>query len=314
MRVLLAPMEGVLDSLVRELLTEVNDYDLCVTEFLRVVDQLLPVKSFHRLCPELLHASRTPSGTLVRVQLLGQSPQWLAENAARAVELGSWGVDLNCGCPSKTVNGSGGGATLLKDPELIYRGAKAMREAVPAGLPVTVKVRLGWDNGDRQFEIADAVQQAGATELVVHGRTKEDGYKAERINWAAIGKIRERLAIPVIANGEIWDWQSAQNCLAATGCDAVMIGRGALNVPNLSRVIKYNDARMPWPEVVTLLQKYVRLEKQGDTGLYHVARIKQWLGYLRKEYDQATVLFAQIRALKSSAEIARVIDSVTLPL
>lgn len=81
MRVLLAPMEGVLDSLVRELLTDVNDYDLCITEFLRVVDQLLPAKSFYRLCPELRHASRTPSGTLVRVQLLGQYPQWLAENA-----------------------------------------------------------------------------------------------------------------------------------------------------------------------------------------------------------------------------------------
>ncbi len=151
MRVLLAPMEGVLDSLVRELLTEVNDYDLCITEFLRVVDQCLPVKSFYRLCPELHHASRTPSGTLVRVQLLGQYPQWLAENAARAVELGSYGVDLNCGCPSKLVNGSGGGATLLKDPELIYQGAKAMREAVPAHLPVTVKIRLGWDSGARQF-------------------------------------------------------------------------------------------------------------------------------------------------------------------
>ena len=83
MRVLLAPMEGVLDSLVRELLTEVNDYDLCITEFVRVVDQLLPVKVFHRICPELQNASRTPSGTLVRVQLLGQFPQWLAENAAR---------------------------------------------------------------------------------------------------------------------------------------------------------------------------------------------------------------------------------------
>ena len=81
-------MEGVLDSLVRELLTEVNDYDLCITEFLRVVDQLLPVKSFYRLCPELHHQSRTPSGTRVRVQLLGQYPEWLAENAARAVELG----------------------------------------------------------------------------------------------------------------------------------------------------------------------------------------------------------------------------------
>ncbi|PWC11222.1 tRNA dihydrouridine(16) synthase DusC [Brenneria corticis] len=307
MRVLLAPMEGVLDSLVRELLTEVNDYDLCITEFLRVVDQRLPVKSFYRLCPELHYASRTPSGTPVRVQLLGQYPQWLAENAARAVELGSYGVDLNCGCPSKLVNGSGGGATLLKDPELIYQGAKAMRDAVPAHLPVTVKVRLGWDSGDRQFEIADAVQQAGATELAVHGRTKEQGYKAEYIDWAAIGEIRRRLRIPVIANGEIWDWQSAQACLAATGCDAVMIGRGALNVPNLSRVIKYNQPRMAWEEVMTLLQKYVRLEKQGDTGLYHVARIKQWLGYLRKEYTEAAALFGEIRALNRSADIARAI-------
>lgn len=308
MRVLLAPMEGVLDSLVRELLTSVNDYDLCITEFLRVVDQLLPVKSFLRLCPELEHQSRTSSGTLVRVQLLGQHPQWLAENAARAVALGSWGVDLNCGCPSKLVNGSGGGATLLKDPELIYRAAKAMREAVPDTLPVTVKVRLGWDSGERRFEIADAVQQAGATELVVHGRTKEDGYRAEAINWQAIGEIRQRLRIPVVANGEIWDWQSAQQCMAITGCDAVMIGRGALNVPNLSRVIKENASPLPWPEVMALLHRYTRLEKQGDTGMYHVARIKQWLGYLRKAYPQADTLFTTIRTLKSSAEIAATID------
>lgn len=244
----------------------------------------------------------------MRVQLLGQYPQWLAENAARAVELGSWGVDLNCGCPSKLVNGSGGGATLLKDPELIYRGAKAMREGVPGHLPVTVKVRLGWDSGERRFEIADAVQQAGASELVVHGRTKEDGYKAERIDWQAIGEIRQRLAIPVVANGEIWDWQSAQDCLAATGCDAVMIGRGALNVPNLSRVIKYNEPRMPWPQVVELLQKYTRLEKQGDTGLYHVARIKQWLSYLRKEYLEAADLFSAVRTLQDSTSIARTIN------
>lgn len=307
-RVLLAPMEGVLDSLVRELLTEVNDYDLCITEFVRVVDSLLPEKVYYRLCPELANQSLTPSGTAVRVQLLGQHPQWLGENAARAVELGSWGVDLNCGCPSKMVNGSGGGATLLKDPEMIYLGAKAMREAVPSHLPVTVKVRLGWDSGARQFEIADAVQQAGATEITVHGRTKEDGYKADKINWAAIGEIRQRLSIPVIANGEIWDWQSAQDCMAATGCDSVMIGRGALNVPNLSRVIKQNAPKMPWPEVMLLLKKYVRLEKQGDTGLYHVARIKQWLGYLRKEYAEASEVFCEIRALKTSADIARAIE------
>lgn len=116
-----------------------------------------------------------------------------------------------------------------------------MREAVPAHLPVSVKVRLGWDSGEKKFEIADAVQQAGATELVVHGRTKEQGYRAEHIDWQAIGEIRQRLNIPVIANGEIWDWQSAQQCMAISGCDAVMIGRGALNIPNLSRVVNITN-------------------------------------------------------------------------
>ena len=314
MRVLLAPMEGVLDALVRELLTKVNDYDLCVTEFLRVVDQLLPKKSFYRLCPELVHQSRTPTGTLVRIQLLGQHPQWLAENAHRAVELGSWGVDLNCGCPSKTVNGSGGGASLLKDPELIYHAAKAMRQAVPSMLPVTVKVRLGWDSIDHSTEIADAVEQAGATEIVIHGRTKQDGYRAEAINWSAIAALRERLTIPVIANGEIWDWASAQACLATTGCSDLMVGRGALHIPNLSKMIKYNHPAMPWPEVVALLEDYCHLEKQGDTGMYHVARIKQWLGYLRKSYVQADELFSQIRPMTHSAAIAQAINKELIKL
>lgn len=202
---------------------------------------------------------------------------------------------------------NGGGGTLLKDPELIYQGAKAIREAVPRHLPVTVKIRLGWDSGDRQFEIADAVQQAGATDLVVHGRTKEDGYKAERINWTAIGEIRKRLSIPVVANGEVWDWQSAQDCIAATGCQDIMIRRGALNVPNLSKVIKYNAPSLPWPEVVALLQRHTQLKKQGDTGMYHVARIKQWLGYLRKAYVEADDLFRQIQTLTTSQAIARTI-------
>ncbi|SPW26739.1 Probable tRNA-dihydrouridine synthase [Edwardsiella tarda] len=310
-RVLLAPMEGVLDALVRELLSEVNDYDLCITEFVRVVDRLLPEKVFYRLCPELHRHSRTRSGTPVRIQLLGQSPHWLAENAQRAVALGSPGIDFNCGCPSKAVNGSGGGATLLKDPAQIYAGVLAMRQAVPAALPVTVKVRLGWESASQRFEIADAAQQAGATELVVHGRTKEDGYRADRIDWAAIGEIRQRLTIPVIANGEIWDYASAQACLAQTGCDAVMIGRGALNIPNLSRVVKDNAAPMAWPEVVALLQRYVRLEKQGDTGLYHVARIKQWLSYLRKVYPEAETLFRQVRPLMATPAIAAHIDALS---
>lgn len=287
-------MQGVLDPFVRQLLTAINDYDLCISEFVRVVNQKLPPKAFYRLCPELHHEGLTESGTPVRVQILGQHPQWLAENAQLAVELGSYGIDLNCGCPSKTVNGSQGGAALLKQPELIYQATKAIRQAVPDS-EVSVKIRLGWDSADHCFEIADAVQQGGATEITIHGRTKMDGYRAERINWRAIGEIREKLTIPVIANGEIWDFESAQQCLAVTGCQDLMIGRGALNTPNLSRVVKSNVEKLPWVEVIKLLYRYVNMENEQDKGFYHIARIKQWLRYLDKEYSEADVLFQLLK-------------------
>ena len=303
MRVILAPMQGVLDPFVRQLLTEVNDYDLCITEFVRVVDQLLPEKVFYRLCPELKNQGFTSSGTPVRVQLLGQNPECLAGNAIRAIELGSHGIDLNCGCPSKTVNGSNGGAALLKQPELIYRATQALRQAVPSEFPVSVKVRLGWDNISQAFEIADAVEQGGATEITVHGRTKSDGYRADRINWKKIGKVRERLSIPVIANGEIWHWQDGQDCLSQTGCQDLMVGRGALNIPNLSHVLKSNAEKMPWNEIQKILQKYANVENEYGSGFYHVARIKQWLRYLNKEYDEANQVFDKIKTCQTAEDL-----------
>ena len=303
MRVILAPMQGVLDPLVRQLLTEVNDYDLCISEFVRVVDQLLPNKVFYRLAPELQQGGLTSSGTPVRIQLLGQFPQWLAENAVRAIELGSHGIDLNCGCPSKTVNGSHGGASLLKDPELIYQATLALRKAVPNKHPVSVKVRLGWDDISQAFEIADAVQQGGAAEITIHGRTKMDGYRAERINWEQIGKVRSKLTIPVIANGEIWHWQDGQKCREVTGCEDLMMGRGALNIPNLSLVIKHNAPKMDWHDVMNILRKYAQMENIHDSGFYHVARIKQWLHYLKKEYENATALFAHIKACHDADDL-----------
>lgn len=303
MRVILAPMQGVLDPFVRALLTSVNQYDLCISEFVRVVDQLLPDKVFYRLCPELYNQGRTPSGTPVRVQLLGQHPAWLAENALRAIALGSPGIDLNCGCPSKTVNGSDGGAALLKQPELIYRATKALREAIPADLPVSVKVRLGWDCTSQALEIADAVAQGGATEIAVHGRTKTDGYRAERINWQKIGEIRQRLRIPVIANGEIWHWADGQRCQTISGCEDLMVGRGALNIPNLSYVLKENASKLPWPQVLQLLKRYAAVENQFDSGFYHIARCKQWLRYLQNEYPEATALFERIKTCQSAEQL-----------
>ncbi|MDO6525855.1 tRNA dihydrouridine(16) synthase DusC [Motilimonas sp. 1_MG-2023] len=307
MRIVLAPMEGVVDPLMRQVLTGINQYDLCVTEFIRVVDMLLPKKVFYRLCPELHQGGKTDSGTDVRVQLLGQSPQWLAENAYRAVELGSAGVDLNCGCPSKTVNGSNGGAALLKEPEVIYQAVKGMRGAVP-DKPVSVKVRLGWECKLQRLEIADAAYQGGASELTVHGRTRADGYRADRIDWTAISDMNQGIAIPVIANGEIWQLDDAERCLALSGCDDLMLGRGALAMPNLCNVIKLKAEPMPWREVLDLLIRYSGLECRGDKHLYFSNRIKQWLKYVVCSYPEADALFSDIRPCRKTDEILAILD------
>ncbi|XAW88748.1 tRNA dihydrouridine(16) synthase DusC [Vibrio sp. CDRSL-10 TSBA] len=297
MRVILGPMEGVLDHLMREMLTQINDYDFCVTEFVRVVSQPLPDHVFYRLCPELKQNSQTASGVPVKVQLLGQDPHWMAENAIRAAELGACGVDLNFGCPAKMVNQSKGGAALLQHPELIYQVIKACREAVPADIPVTAKIRLGWENPDDCFEIVDAVEQAKADELTVHARTKAGGYKANEIKWHYIDQIRQKTSLPLIANGEIWNYQDGQACIETTGVDSLMVCRGALNVPNLGNIVKHNHTAMPWNEVVDLLLKYSAYEVRGDKGKYYPNRVKQWFSYLRQAYPQAADLFREIRTL-----------------
>ncbi|WP_194436263.1 tRNA dihydrouridine(16) synthase DusC [Vibrio fluminensis] len=303
MRVVLGPMEGVLDHLMREILTDINDYDLCVTEFVRVVDQRLPEHVFKRLCPELDQGSQTKSGVPVHVQLLGQDPHWMAENAVMAAELGARGIDLNFGCPAKLVNKSKGGAALLQHPELIHRVVKACRDAVDDTIPVTAKIRLGWENPDDCFEIVSAIESAGANELTVHARTKEGGYKASEIKWDYINQIRQRSSIPLIANGEIWNYQDGQNCIATTGVDSLMVCRGAFNVPNLGNVVKHNATVMPWSEVVELMLVYSQYEIKGDKGLYYPNRIKQWFAYLRNQYPEAAELFREIRTFNKAAPI-----------
>ena len=300
-------MEGVVDHLMRDMLTRVGGFDLCVTEFVRIVDQKLPQKTFYRLCPELHEGGKTPSGVPVRVQLLGQHPQWLAENALIAVELGSPGVDLNFGCPAKTVNKSKGGAVLLQYTELLHDIVKAVREAVPAHLPVTAKIRLGFEDKSLAIDNAVAIDEAGASELVVHARTKTEGYRPPAY-WDWIKKIRANTRLPVIANGEIWTYEDARRCQEMSGCNDVMIGRGALAMPNLARHIRDNEAPMSWPELAQLLIDYSGYEIYGDKGRYYPNRLKQWCGYLKRQYPQAEVLFDNIRRLQKADEIVAVLQ------
>ncbi|MGL5407738.1 MAG: tRNA dihydrouridine(16) synthase DusC [Shewanella sp.] len=306
MRVLLAPLEGVVDDLMRDILSTINPYDLLVTEFVRVVDQLLPEKVFLKLCPELLNQGKTPAGTPVRVQLLGQEPQCMAENALRAIELGSHGVDANFGCPAKMVNRSNGGAVLLQYPDSIYAIVRAMRQAVPQSQPVTAKIRLGYEDKSLFMENALAVYEAGATELAIHARSKVDGYKPPAY-WEYITEVRQRLPIPVIANGEIWNRNDAERCMAITGCDSIMIGRGAISLPNLADTIKTGAAPYTWAQTLELMLSYTQRELTGRKSDYYPARIKQWFSYLNRQYPEADTLFRELRIHKTTAEIVRVL-------
>src|SRR5450830_306593 len=143
MTILLAPMEGLLDFVLRDILTRVGGVDRCVSEFIRVTNTLLPDRAFIRVVPELLNGGRTFAGVPVRVQLLGSDPVCLAENAARLASLGPHGIDLNFGCPAKTVNRHGGGAALLDEPELLLAIVAAVRRAVPNPTPVSAHIRPG---------------------------------------------------------------------------------------------------------------------------------------------------------------------------
>ncbi|ART81408.1 tRNA dihydrouridine(16) synthase DusC [Oceanisphaera profunda] len=309
MRLILAPMEGVLDHLMRDLLTRINPFDLCVTEFIRVVDMRLPPRVFHRLCPELHQGCKTPVGTPVRIQLLGQDENWLAENADQACLLGAQGIDLNFGCPAKTVNKSRGGAALLADSEQLYRIAKAVRAAVPAHLPVSAKIRLGLEDRDSYLENSQALAAGGVTELTVHARSKKDGYRPPAY-WPLVANIRAALTIPVIINGEIWNAEQSKQAQAQSECSDVMLGRGALALPNLAATIKQGTPPMSWPEVVALLLAYSAQEIAGDKGEYYPNRIKQWLSYLKIQYEPAHALFGEIRTLKHTDDIRRLLASL----
>jgi tRNA-dihydrouridine synthase C len=302
MKIILAPMEGVVDHLMRRLLTDIGGYDLCVTEFIRIVDQKLPSRVFYRLCPELHNECKTASGVPVRIQLLGQDPNWLAENAIVATDLGSPGIDLNFGCPAKAVNKSKGGAVLLQEPEILYSIVKAVRSAVDDNLPVTAKMRLGYEDKTLAIENAQALSEAGATSIAIHARTKTEGYKPPAY-WSWIQKIKQHINTPIVANGEIWTPEHATICQKQSGCEDIMLGRGGLAIPNLANWIKGNQAKMSWREVLELLLNYSLYEIEGDRGLYYSNRVKQWLNYIKLQYSEAAELFKDIRTIRKTDEM-----------
>ncbi|MDO6445770.1 tRNA-dihydrouridine synthase [Colwellia sp. 1_MG-2023] len=308
-KVILAPMEGVADELMRNLLCSINCYDLCITEFVRVVDRLVPTHIFHKISPELIRGGFTLNNTPTRVQLLGQEPHWMAENAIKAIELGSHGVDLNFGCPAKAVNKSKGGAVLLKTPETIYQIVNSVKQALPQEQILSAKIRLGFDDASLLDEIVSAITSANANQLTIHARTKRDGYNPPAY-WHHIGEISEKYNIELFANGEIWSLSDAKQCIREAKTANIMLGRGALAMPNLANVVKEKEDKMPWGSVSQLFQHYAQLELQGDKSFYFSSRLKQWLRYLKLQYPQAEALFNAIKLMKNKDDILKQIAKI----
>lgn len=301
-------MEGLVDAPLRAILTSVGGIDWCVSEFVRITNALLPRSALRRAIPELDHHWRTPSGVEVRLQLLGSDAQCLAENAAQAAAWGAPVIDLNFGCPAKIVNRHGGGAVLLQQPEALAQVVAGVRAAVPATVPVTAKMRLGYHDTELTLDCARAIATAGAASLVVHARTKAQGYQPPA-HWEWIARIAEVVDIPLWANGDIWSVADYQRCRAESGVSAVMLGRGLVSCPDLALQIRALEQSAPyqaltWEHIQPLVVQLLQLSRQRIAAKHVAGRVKQWLHWLARTYPAAAELFKQTRHLTTAEALA----------
>ncbi len=252
--VVLAPMEGVTDLPFRRLIREIGGSGLTCTEFIASEGLKRGVGKMHDMAK--FDADESP----ISIQIYGRRPEVMAEAAKIVQDMGPSIIDINMGCPSKKVCAHSGGSALMKDPELARDIIRAVRAAID--LPLTVKMRSGFDHTQRNADdIAWIAQEEGAEAVTIHWRTRSDLYGGERM----IDKIREtkdKLSIPVIGNGDVIDIPSAIRMFEETGCDGVMVGRGAI--------------RNPW----SLLQISQHIQGEPITEITAEDRRRVLLGYL----------------------------------
>jgi len=284
---ILAPMDGITDAPMRALQGELGGFSLAVSEFLRVSGEPLPKKVFLREVPELLNDCKTPTGLPVQVQILGGDATRMADTAWNAHRAGARAIDINFGCPAPTVNRNDGGATLLNHPCRIREIVSAIRAAVPPEIPVSAKIRLGWDSIDQVYENAAMAAEGGASWLTIHARTRAQGY-APPVYWKPIGVVRSTLGIPVVANGDIWTLDDFRQCRDETGCSHFMIGRSTLSNPALphqiSRELGLPSKSEPMTDWITLLEMLIGWTEhyKGSVSPRGVQRLKQWLNLAQK--------------------------------
>ncbi|MFN7101782.1 MAG: tRNA dihydrouridine synthase DusB [Pseudorhizobium sp.] len=267
-RVVLAPMSGVTDLPFREIAWTWGA-GLVVTEMIASRELAMSRgESWARL-------RRSGLGPHM-VQLAGREPHWMAQAARIAADNGADIIDINMGCPAKKVTGGYSGSALMRDPELALSLIEATVQAVD--VPVTLKMRLGWDeNSINAPEIARQAQEAGVQLITIHGRTRMQFYEG-KADWDAIRAVRDAVSVPLIANGDVCTPADAQEILARSGADAVMVGRGAQGRPWHVGALAGHRLPTPQEQLETIASHYeAMLQFYGrEAGLRHARKHLGW--------------------------------------
>jgi tRNA-dihydrouridine synthase C len=291
---ILAPMEGVGDRSFRKAMATVGGFDEACTEFMRV-----PSNAHVPSLAKRYEADET-APIPQAAQLMGSDPELMAEMAKAIEARGAPRIDLNCGCPSNTVTGRGAGSSLLKEPEHLYKVAKALVDAV--NIPVTAKLRSGFADTSLFQDNLLAAQASGIKYLTLHPRTKVDGY-GPPAKWELIAKAKEILTIPVVGNGDILTVNDALNMLQQTKCDALMIGRGSVINPFIFHQIKSHFAgqlfEKKWEVFEDYIQTFVKdLQDMSLKG--QISKLKQLMSFLFKGNSQLKEKKQQILTFQPS--------------
>ncbi len=261
-RVLTAPMTGVSDLPFRRIASR------CGAPY--VATEMVACDSFARGRPDVVRRAAIGARQdehalpLMVIQLVGRTPEWIAKGARLAQEAGADIIDLNMGCPAKEVTGALSGSALMREPELAARLIAAAVNATSR--PVTLKMRLGWDDTSRNApQIAALAERLGVKAITVHGRTRQQFYGG-RADWRAVAEVKKATRLPVIVNGDITDAASARAALEQSGADAVMIGRGAYGRPWIAAALDQAlNTRADLSEPATACRLGIALEHFTDT-------------------------------------------------
>ncbi len=274
-KVILSPLAGVTDKIFRKLVRKWAPDSLLFTEMINATS-LKNGYGTNKI--KELEQEQGPIG----VQIFDNRPFAISEAAKQAEDSGAFIIDINMGCPVKKISKKGGGSALIKDRLLALELVKQVSKAVK--IPVTVKTRLGWDNKHENIEdFLLKLQDAGATMITIHGRTRKEGFSGEA-DWDMIGKLKELLEIPVIANGDIKNPKDALNCLKKTNADGLMIGRGILGSPwklgEIDNALKeFKDFKEPnIEEKLLLLIEHLEalIQEKGNHGLLLARKHISW--------------------------------------